>query len=118
MAILTKEEIRDIKDITEKTVPVPEWNGEVRVRSITQRQMNNIKNRAKEAVGGDSEVDEDDINWNIFQEGVLEPQFGEEDREWVLDKSSSAYMRIIKEILISSNLGDKALKEEEKKFRS
>lgn len=118
MAILTKEEIREIKDITEKVVPVPEWGGEVRVRSITQRQMNSIKNSAKQAAESDENIDEDTVNWNIFKEGVVEPAFDDGDREWLMDKSSSAYMRVLKEILISSKLNDNALKPEEKQFRS
>lgn len=118
MAILTKEQIKEVHDITEKVVSVPEWNGEVKVRSITQRQMNMIKNRAKEEAGGSENVDEDSVNWHVFKEGMVEPQLTDEDKEWVLDKSSSAYMRIIKQILISSKLDDNALKQEEKDFRT
>ncbi len=118
MAMLTKEEIRDIKDITEKVVPVPEWGGEVKVRSITQRQMNSIKNSAKQAAEDDESIDEDTVNWSIFKEGVVEPAFDDSDREWLMDKSSSAYMCVLKEILISSKLNDKSLKVEERQFRS
>lgn len=118
MAILTKDEIRDIKDITEKVVSVPEWGGEVKVRSITQRQMNQIKNSAKQASENDESIDEDTVNWNIFKEGVVEPAFDDDDRAWLMEKSSSAFMRVLKEILLSSKLNDKALKVEEKQFRS
>lgn len=38
MALLTREQILNAEDLPDRIVPVPEWGGEVRVRSLTLKE--------------------------------------------------------------------------------
>lgn len=109
MAILTFENIMEADDITEKEVPVPEWGGSVVVRSITHRQMNDIKNAAK-----GEEVDDDFVQRQVILKGLVQPRLTEEQVEKLWDKNTRPVMTILNEVLGQSKTGDRAVKEEEK----
>ena len=90
MAILTVKEIIEAKDITEQELPVPEWGGEVRVRSISHREMKNIKKKIADAKGPEGEATEDDIEKWVLIKGMVEPQITEEEYDHLLEKSTSS----------------------------
>lgn len=115
MSILSLDAIREAKDVTETTVPVSEWGGDIVVRSVTKRQMKDIKNSSKDSNG---ELDDDEVEKQLFIAGVLDPHVSEEDYEWMQDKSASAMTKVLKAILGVSNMDEKSTKEEEKTFRS
>lgn len=114
MAILSIQEIKDAQDITETTIPVSEWGGEVIVRSVSKRQMKDLKNTCKNT---DGELDDDKVEKALFIHGMINPVVSDEDYEWMQDKSASAMTKVLKAILGASNLEDTSVKEEEKKFR-
>ena len=113
--ILSKEAIREVEDVTEKPLEVPEWKGSVVIRSVTKREMNVIKEAARDQSG---DINEDLLEKGIFLAGVKQPVFEETDYEWLLDKSFSALQRITKAILETSNLNEQSLKKEERTFRT
>lgn len=115
MAILTKQQIKDVEDITQEEISVPEWGGEVVIRSISKRQMRDMKKRIRNK---DGEVDEDELEKEIFLSGVVDPQFDREDYEWLLDKSMSAMNNVTQAILGASKEDEGAVKDAEKQFRS
>lgn len=112
--ILSVEAILEVSDVTEKTVPIPEWNGAVVVKSITKREMTAIKNSAKNDSG---DLDEDLFEKYITIAGLVKPQIDEAVYERLLDKSFSAMTKITQAILGTSNVTKEALKTEEKNFR-
>jgi len=111
--ILSLEQIREAKDVTETTIPVSEWGGDVVVRSVTKRQMKGSKNTAK---GSDGELDDDEVEKQIFLAGMINPSITPEDYEWMQDKSASSMTKVMKAIIGVSGMGDDAVKVEEKTF--
>lgn len=111
--VLSLAQIREAKDVTETPVTVSEWGGDVVVRSVTKRQMKDIKNNSK---GSDGELDDDEVEKQIFMAGMIDPIVSSEDFEWMQDKSASAFTKVMKAILGVSNLDDKAVTKEEKTF--
>jgi hypothetical protein len=59
MGVLTFENIMEANDITVTNLPVPEWGGEVVVKSISHRKMREIKKNL--ATNDDGEVDNDEV---------------------------------------------------------
>lgn len=115
MAILSLDEIINNNDITVKEHNVPEWNGSVKIRSISKRQMRDIKNSSRDEATG--EINSDLVEKQVFMHGMVEPEVDDDKYEVLLDKSSSAMDGILKAILENSNLtGDKGLKKEEATF--
>lgn len=113
MAILSLDEIMAAHDITEKEVPIPEWGGEVVVRSISHREMRNIKKKI-EVVNG--EVDEDEVEKWVLIEGLVNPKIDSDQYELLLEKSTTAITKVLTEILGNSNATDKSVVAEEKTF--
>jgi hypothetical protein len=111
--ILSMAEIMEAQDITEQTVPVPEWGGSVKVRSISHRTMKNIRKKVA-AQSGTDEPSEDDVEKYILIEGMIEPKIDEDEYEQLLEKSSGAVMKILTAIMSSSKSEDKSVKEQEK----
>lgn len=115
LKILSLDEILAAEDVTERIVPVPQWGGSVKVRSITKRQMRVIKEEAKDDEGN---LSEDLVEQAIFCHGLIDPPVDAEAYEKLLDKSADAVDTITKAILRDSNLEDDSVKKAEKKFRS
>jgi hypothetical protein len=113
--ILSLDEILAAEDVTERTVPVPQWGGSVKVRSITKRQMRDIKENSRDA---DGEIQEPLVEKEIFMAGLIEPAVDDAAYEKLLDKSAAAVDTITKAILESSKLTEGAVKAKEKQFRS
>jgi hypothetical protein len=117
MAILSIAEIMEVQDITERKIPIPEWGGEVVVRSISHRQMRDLKKRVAKEVGDDDEERQnDEVEKQIFLEGLVNPKITDEEFEHILNKSSSAVMKILNGILGASGGEENAVNEEEKNF--
>jgi hypothetical protein len=106
MAILSIAEIMEVQDITERKIPIPEWGGEVVVRSISHRQMRDLKKRVAKEVGDDDEERQnDEVEKQIFLEGLVNPKITDEEFEHILNG-----------ILGASGGEENAVKEEEKNF--
>lgn len=111
--ILTLDDIKEAEDVTERTIPVPQWNGSVVVRSITKRQMRVIKSESRDK---DGELQEDEIEKQVFIHGLVSPTVTEADYEMFLDKSSAAVDTITKAILAQSGATEEAVTQKEKTF--
>lgn len=111
--ILTLDDIKEAEDVTERTVPVPQWGGSVIVRSITKRQMRVIKAQSRDK---DGDLQEDEVEKQLFLQGLVSPAVTEEDYEMFLDKSSAAVDTITKAIIGTSKLDDEAVTKQEKTF--
>jgi hypothetical protein len=116
MARLTKQAIFDVEDITEKEVSVPEWGGEVLIRSLSYREMGKIKKNLADENG---EVDDALVEKRIFVNGCIDPEFTEEEYDdYILSKNASAVMTILNAIMGASKTEENSVKETERQFRS
>lgn len=116
MAILTVANIMEAEDITETTVPVPEWNGEVVVRSVSYRKMGKIKAEISKERGG-AKVSEDDVEVekNLLVAGLVDPKISIEEADLLMEKSASSIITLLTAIMKNSKAsGDEAVKEAEK----
>jgi hypothetical protein len=119
--ILSFENIMEAEDITEKTVPVPEWGGDVRVKSISYRRMGKLKASVAESQNkSPDEVKDNDVEMEkaILVAGMVEPEVDEEKADALMDKNAKAVMTVISAIMGSSKNTEKAITEEEKQFPS
>jgi hypothetical protein len=118
MNILDIRSIIEAQDVTEKVLPIPEWGGAVRVKSISHRTMRDIKKALEQehTIDGETDVPEDELEKWILIKGMVEPQISEEEYELLLDKSYGAIQKVLMGIMGSSKLGEKAVKEAERQF--
>jgi len=74
MKILTADEIWAAKDIEERTVPVPQWGGAVRIRTLSQKQSAELRRKAQRInpATKQSELDNEALEQLLFIEGVVE----------------------------------------------
>jgi hypothetical protein len=114
MALLTFQNIMDAQDITEREIPIPEWGGEVMVRSVNYRQMSALKEKAKAMKEAGMEVDEDFVEKHMVQKGLVAPSVTIEEVEVMWDKSASAMMKLLTGILGASKGSEEDQKEAEK----
>lgn len=113
MRILTAEEIFAAKDIEERTVPVPQWGGAVRIKTLTQKQAGDLRKRATRTnpITRTAEIDNDLLEALLFVEGVIEPKFTMADYGKLQDKSMSAVSTVLKQIMDASGLTEDAMKD-------
>lgn len=111
--ILSVDEILAAPDLEEKTVPVPEWGGSVKVKGFTKAKQQELRKQA--TVGG--ELDEQRLEMLMFVHGVSEPQFSLDQVEQLRDKAAGPIDRILKEILEVSGMNPEAVKQAERSFR-
>lgn len=116
MAILTMQNIMEAQDITETTVPVPEWDGEVVVRSVSYRKISSIKDAVSESQGGKKVSTNDvEVEKAILQSGMVNPEISMEQADALMDKSASAVMKVLTAIMGTSKTeGDDDVTKEEK----
>lgn len=58
MALLTREQVVACDDRRYETIPIPEWGGEVRVRSLTEPEYHAYRDSVMMRAGKDREVNE------------------------------------------------------------
>lgn len=111
--ILSVEEILKAPDVEEKTVPVPEWGGAVKIRTLTKATQQEL--RKQSVVGGEYRDDRFEIL--LFIHGVVEPKFGEAHFGALQGKSAKAMDRVLKVIMEASGLTEEVAQAAEKSFR-
>lgn len=112
--ILSREQVLQSSDVIERIVDVPEWGGEVKIKTLTKgRQL-----AMRKAAMVDGKADEDRLEVLIFMACVVEPQFTESDFEALKDKSASAMDRVLKEIYAGSGMTKEDAKAIDKSFPS
>lgn len=113
LRILSRDEIWAAQDIEERTVPVPQWGGAVRIRTLSQKQSGDLRRRATRTnmVTRQAEIDNDLLEALLFTEGVVEPEFTMADYGRLQDKSMAAMSAILRAIMDASGLTDGAVKD-------
>lgn len=113
LKILTAEEIWAAKDIEERTVPVPQWGGAVRIRTLSQKQSAELRRKATRInpATKQSELDSEALEQLLFIEGVVEPKFSITDYGRLGDKSMAAMTTVLKAIMDASGFSAEAVDE-------
>jgi len=112
--ILTFDEILAARDLEEKEVYVAEWNGHVKIRSMTKAEQQAMRKEA--SVNG--QVDPDKLEIIMLAHCLIEPQVTIEQAEKLKDKSAAAVDKVLREILSIAGLTEEVQKEALKSFRS
>lgn len=110
--ILTKEQIWAADDIEERTVPIAQWGGSVRIRTFSKKQADDMRRRAtvRDRFGKDN-VDSEKLEALLFVEGVVEPHFELDDYEHMQEKSAVAVSLVLRAIMDASGLSELAATE-------
>jgi hypothetical protein len=113
MKILTAEDIWAAKDIEERTVPVPQWGGAVRIRTLSQKQSAELRRKATRInpQTKQSELDNEALEELLFIEGVVEPKFSITDYGKLGDKSMAAMTTVLKAIMEASGFSSESVNE-------
>lgn len=118
MALLTREQILEAKDIQTKEIDVPEWGGKLRIKQLSAKEysditmnMVNIKKIAAKQISKKNADDvEDAINENAIKnqkilliiksivDENMKPLFTEADMELLYQKNTNVIDRVISEI--------------------
>lgn len=122
MAILTFQNIMEAEDITEETITVEPWGGDVVVRSVSYRKMGKIKMTIARKRGGGEDVevldDDDEVEQALLVAGMVNPTINEEQAALLMEKSASAVMTVLSAIMGRTKTEKDAVKEEEKSLPS
>jgi hypothetical protein len=110
MAIVTREQVLQAQDLKEELIPVPEWGGEVRVRSFTLAQRLHVLSLADR----NGTIDAKRAEALTFIEGVAEPKFSMADYDALCAKSNAPIARINARIMALSGIGGDAVEQARK----
>lgn len=114
--ILTADEIWAAKDIEERVVPVPQWGGSVRIRTIDKLTADQITSKATRTDPHTKQqtLDNDMLVALLFVESMVEPKLDLADYENMRKKSAVAVALLQKEILDASGMSAAAVSEADK----
>ncbi len=118
MALLSREQILEAKDIQTKVISVPEWGGDIMIKQLSAKEYNDItmsmvnirKMAAKQISKKNSDDVEDAINENAIKnqkillvvksvvDENMKPLFTEADMELLYQKNTNVIDKIIAEI--------------------
>jgi len=117
---LTIEEILAVQDIQDEVVEVPEWNGSVKVRSLTKAQQQQARARS---LRKDNTVDQDKLEVALLTAGLIEPKVTYEQAKQLCQKLAGAVDRIIlcivrnSDVTLDGGVSAEAVDEAERSFR-
>ena len=101
MAVLTREQIREAMDLEPFEMDIPEWGGSVMARGLSleerQRMLPEIQNEQ-------GETDSLKASLAAMKYGVVEPQFTEDDYEWLQVKNAGVLDRIAMAVIQHSGM--------------
>ena len=118
MALLSREQILEAKDIQTKVISVPEWGGDIMIKQLSAKEYNDItmsmvnirKMAAKQISKKNSDNVEDAINESAIKnqkillivksvvDENMKPLFTEADMELLYQKNTNVVDKIIAEI--------------------
>src|SRR5688572_13462664 len=104
--IVSLEDILTAQDLTEATVPVPEWGGAVKVGSITKKRDQELRTFATET----GEFDQNKYEIALIAAGAREPEISFEQAQLLLEKNAAPVNRIVAKIIDISGLNEGAVK--------
>jgi hypothetical protein len=109
----TAEEILAVNDTRTDDMFIEEWDTNVKVVGLTKQQQLDIKRRATV----DGEVDEDKSQMFLWQEGVAEPKFTEDQVALLFQKNAGPVDRILKRVLELSGMKEEDVAKRQAEFR-
>lgn len=113
MHLLTADEIFAAKDIIEVEVPVPQWGGWVRIRTLSQKQSADLRKKSTRInpATKQAELDNEALEQLLFIEGVIEPKFTMADYGRLSEKSMAAVTKVLKAIMDASGFSSESVDE-------
>jgi hypothetical protein len=102
MPHLTLDEIRNIRDIKEKDLTVPGWDGTVRIKAFTLARRDYILDKARSKVNGDGkagDIDGTQLQLLLVIYGMADPELTENDLPWLKEKCVEAIEFIAGEVM-------------------
>jgi hypothetical protein len=109
-ALLTHEQIDEADDLPEFDLPIPDWNGSVRLRGLSYDQLAVCRQHAWNT--RKKETDEDVLNAWCLSLGVVTPATSfTQAKAWIIKKKFGPVNTILSEILKASGLGAAAVDE-------
>lgn len=87
---------------TETDVEVPEWGGKIRVKALSRGAVYEIRRQATNPDTG--VISEEVADALVIVAGVIEPEFSEDDTEWLLSQPVGTTQPILEAILRTSRL--------------
>lgn len=95
MGLLTREQIVAANDLPSEVVAVPEWGGDVRVRTLTATERDKM---SLELMGADGKPNFAEFNLRLVAAAMVDesdnPYFGQDEIEALGRKSSLALQRV------------------------
>jgi hypothetical protein len=111
--ILSLDDIKKANDVTEEQIHIPEWDGDILIKSITYNELKKIR-RASMRNG---ERDEDLMMQGVVMAGVVQPELLSADYRMLQERSASAMVRLFTAIMEKSKLGEtESVKKEQERF--
>lgn len=104
------------KDIVEETIPIPEWECSVVLRSLTAAQAAMVKQRGLGFKGEETTVSWAEMEKMQFRFGVVQPKFKKEDVDKLHLKSGRGFNRVIAWLDEKSAMDKEALREAREEF--
>lgn len=119
MALLTKEQILAADDLPRETVAVPEWGGEVIVRTMSGWERAEYEQGCLDAAGADEKKNRRSMLVHLCARTICsadgQPLFTTEEVEALGGKSAGALYRVFKVALKLNGIGKDDVKELAKK---
>lgn len=120
MALLSADQILGVEDRTYEVVPVPEWGGEVRLRSLTGAEMDEFENSTERVVGNKVIRDVKNARAKLIAMSAVDengqPLFTKAHVIKLGSKNSGALQRLFEVVQRLSAVGDDQVKEMEETF--
>lgn len=115
MALLTKEQILRVKDIETRTVNVPEWGGDVLVRSLSATERDYFESKLVDQSGGKVRANLQNIKARLASMAIVDEEgnrvFSEQEIAILGTKSAAALNRISEAITDMSGISKKDMDE-------
>jgi len=115
MALLTKEQILRVKDIETRTVNVPEWGGDVLVRSLSATERDYFESKLVDQSGGKVRANLQNIKARLASMAIVDEDgnrvFTEQEIAILGTKSAAALNRISEAITDMSGISKKDMDE-------
>lgn len=122
MALLSADQILGADDRTYEIVPVPEWGGEVRLRSLSGAEMDEFENSTERVVGNKIVRDVKNARAKLVAMSAVDengqPLFTKAHVIKLGSKNSGALQRLFEAVQRLSGISDEQIKEMEETFES
>ena len=113
--MLTKEQITKADDIKYEMVPVPEWDGEVRVRTLSGKERDAFEDSITKSKGKDTAVNMNNLRAKLCALAMVDEAgdrlFHDRDIGMLGNKSSKALDKIFDVAQRLSGIGSKDIEE-------